>query len=199
MLIIGLTGSVAMGKTETAKIFEQYGIPRYNADEAVHALYEKGGEAVALIEKSFPSCIKDGAVDRTILAKLVFNDSDALTHLESLVYPLVFLSHQQFIHQHVESGTARVILDIPILLENKGYHHVDIVIVVSTSLDIQRRRFLSRPMMTEDKFQFILKRQMPDDEKRKKADFVIDTSLSIEDVQKQIRDILVILEKRNKA
>lgn len=194
MLLVGLTGSIGMGKSKSAELFEAEGLPVYDADASVHALYEKGGAAVALLSDFFPEAIKDGAVDRTILGQLVLNDSEKLQKLESIVHPLAGQMQKEFLELQEASGKQAVILDIPLLLEKNAEGLVDVVVVVSTTPEVQKKRVLERPGMTEEKFLSILSKQMPDSEKREKADFVVDSTTSEADAQRQIRDIIKKLD-----
>ena len=194
MLLVGLTGSIGMGKSKSAELFEAEGLPVYDADASVHALYEKGGAAVAPLSEHFPEAIKDGAVDRTILGKLVLHDGEMLQKLESIVHPLAGKMQKDFLEMQEAAGKKAVILDIPLLLEKKAEGLVDVVVVVSTTPEVQKQRVLERPGMTEEKFHSILSKQMPDAEKREKADFVVDSTISVEDAHRQIRDIISRLD-----
>lgn len=194
MLLVGLTGSIGMGKSKSAELFEAEGLPVYDADASVHALYEKGGAAAAPLADFFPEAIQDGAVDRTILGQLVLNDSEKLKKLESIVHPLAGQIQKEFLELQEASGKQAVILDIPLLLEKNAEGLVDIVVVVSTNPEVQKKRVLERPGMTEEKFLSILSKQMPDSEKREKADFVVDSTISVADAHQQIRDIIEKLD-----
>ena len=194
MLLVGLTGSIGMGKSKSAELFEAEGLPVYDADASVHALYEKGGAAVAPLSEHFPEAIKDGAVDRTILGKLVLHDGEMLQKLESIVHPLAGKMQKDFLETQEAAGKKAVILDIPLLLEKKAEGLVDVVVVVSTTSEVQKQRVLERPGMTEEKFHSILSKQMPDAEKREKADFVVDSTISVADAHSQIRDIISRLD-----
>ena len=194
MLLVGLTGSIGMGKSKSAELFEAEGLPVYDADASVHALYEKGGAAVAPLSEHFPEAIKDGAVDRTILGKLVLHDGEMLQKLESIVHPLAGKLQKDFLEMQEAAGKKAVILDIPLLLEKKAEGLVDVVVVVSTTPEVQKQRVLKRPGMTEEKYLAILSKQMPDVEKREKADFVVDSTISVADAQSQIRDIISRLD-----
>ena len=194
MLLVGLTGSIGMGKSKSAELFEAEGLPVYDADASVHALYEKGGAAVAPLSEHFPEAIKDGAVDRTILGKLVLHDGEMLQKLESIVHPLAGKMQKDFLEMQEAAGKKAVILDIPLLLEKKAEGLVDVVVVVSTTPEVQKQRVLKRPGMTEEKYRAILSKQMPDVEKREKADFVVDSTISVADAQSQIRDIISRLD-----
>ncbi len=194
MLLVGLTGSIGMGKSKSAELFEAEGLPVYDADAAVHALYKKGGAAVAPLSEHFPEAIKDGAVDRTILGKLVLHDGEMLQKLESIVHPLAGKMQKYFLETQEAAGKKAVILDIPLLLEKKAEGLVDVVVVVSTTPEVQNQRVLTRPGMTEEKYRAILSKQMPDIEKREKADFVVDSTISVADAKSQIRDIISRLD-----
>ena len=194
MLLVGLTGSIGMGKSKSAELFEAEGLPVYDADASVHALYEKGGAAVAPLSEHFPEAIKDGAVDRTILGKLVLHDGEMLQKLESIVHPLAGKMQKDFLETQEAAGKKAVILDIPLLLEKKAEGLVDVVVVVSTTPEVQKQRVLERPGMTEEKFHSILSKQMPDVEKREKADFVVDSTISLADAHSQIKDIISRLD-----
>ncbi|MGB0342663.1 MAG: dephospho-CoA kinase [Parvibaculales bacterium] len=196
MYLIGLTGSIGMGKTLTASLFEAAGVPRYDADAAIHALYAPGGDAVAPVAELFPDAIVDGAVDRGILGQLVLKDADKLKQLEALVHPLAGASQMAFLAKHAEAGAPMALLDIPLLYETGGDGFVDCVVVVSAPYEVQRARVLERPGMSEEKFLDILAKQVPDDEKRRRADFIVDSSVSVEDARRQIHDILATLEGR---
>ena len=194
MLLVGLTGSIGMGKSKSAELFEAEGLPVYDADASIHALYEKGGAAVAPLSEHFPEAIKDGAVDRTILGKLVLHDDEMMQKLESIVHPLAGKMQKDFLETQEAAGRKAVILDIPLLLEKKAEGLVDVVVVVSTTPEVQKQRVLERSGMTEEKFHSILSKQMPDVEKREKADFVVDSTISVADAHRQIRDIISRLD-----
>lgn len=193
MITIGLTGSIAMGKSETAKMFKALDVPVFDADEAVHALYARGGAAVDPVGSLFPSAIVDGAVDRTELAKLVLNNRQALKDLEALVHPLVQEKRRAFIDQARAAGEPLIVLDIPLLFETGAQNTVDKIVVVSAPAEIQRQRALERPGMSEEKFEAILSKQVPDEDKRAQADFVVDSSKGLAAAQAQVRDIVEAL------
>lgn len=197
MYLIGLTGSIGMGKSQTAALFEAEGVPRYDADAAVHALYEKGGAAVAPIGELVPEAIVDGAVDRAILGQYVLRDAEKLKRLEAIVHPLAGQTQMDFLLQNEADGAAAVVLDIPLLLENGGEAYVDTVVVVSAPYEMQRARVLARPGMSEERFDAILTKQMPDADKRKKAEFIVDSSISVEDAHRQIRAIMEAIQGRD--
>lgn len=198
MLLVGLTGSIAMGKTETARMFARLGYPIFDADEAVHRLYDIGGAAVPLIERAFPGAVAEGKVDRASLADMVAGDPTALARLEALVHPLVRREQQTFMEAARKSGHAFAVLDIPLLFETGRDKQVDAVIVASAPEDVQKARVLARPLMTQEKFAAILARQLPDSEKRRRADFVVDTSTGLEPAFEQVRAIADQLESRGK-
>src|ERR1700761_7445538 len=188
MIVLGLTGSIGMGKSTTAKLFGEAGVPVYDADAAVHRLYE--GEAAAAIEAAFPGTTQDGKVDRVRLSARVVHDAANMKKLEEIVHPMLGASRQKFLHEAEQSGAPVAVVDIPLLFETGGEKRVDAVVVVTTSAELQRERILARPNMTEQKLTAILERQMPDAEKRKRAHFVVDTSHGLDPVRARIRDIL---------
>src|SRR4051812_22102383 len=188
MIVLGLTGSVGMGKSTTASFFVEAGVPVHDADAAVHRLY--AGEAVPLIEAAFPGTTSGGTVDRTLLARRVLGDPTALKRLEAIVHPLVQASELRFLAEAEARGEKVVVLDIPLLFETGGEKRVDAVVVVSAPAEVQRTRVLQRPGMTAEKFEAILSQQMPDAEKRRRADFVVDTSQSFEAARGQVRAVL---------
>ena len=188
MIVLGLTGSIGMGKSTTASLFAEAGVPVYDADAAVHRLYE--GEAVAAIEAAFPGTTENGKVDRNKLSAHVVHDSAAMRRLEEIVHPMLGASRQKFLQEAEQSGAPVAVVDVPLLFETGGEKRVDAVVVVTTSPELQRERILSRPNMTGEKLDAILARQMPDAEKRKRAHFVVDTSHGLDPVRARIRDIL---------
>jgi dephospho-CoA kinase len=188
MLILGLTGSIGMGKSTTAKLFAEAGVPVYDADAAVHQLYE--GEAVPAIEAAFPGTTTAGKVDRAKLSAHVVHDPAAMRRLEEIVHPMLGASRQKFFADAEAAGAPVVVVDVPLLFETGGEKRVDAVVVVTTSPELQRERVLARGTMDEEKFNSILARQLPDAEKRKRADFVVDTSHGLDPVRARIRDIL---------
>jgi dephospho-CoA kinase len=189
MIILGLTGSIGMGKSTTAQLFAEAGVPVYDADAAVHRLYE--GEAVQAIEAAFPGTTVDGKVDRNRLSAQVVHDPAAIKRLEQIVHPMLGASRQKFFHDAEQSGAPVVVVDVPLLFETGGEKRVDAVVVVTTTPEIQRQRILARDNMTSEKLDAILARQLPDAEKRRRADFVVDTSHGLDPVRARIRDILV--------
>ncbi len=188
MIILGLTGSIGMGKSTTAKLFEDAGVPVYDADAAVHKIYE--GEAAPAIEAAFPGTTVDGKVDRNKLSTQVVHDPAAMKRLEQIVHPMLGASRQKFLHDAEQSGAPVAVVDVPLLFETGGEKRVDAVVVVTTTAEIQRQRILSRDNMTGEKLDAILARQLPDAEKRTRADFVVDTSHGLDPVRARIRDIL---------
>jgi dephospho-CoA kinase len=194
--LVGLTGSIGMGKTETAKMFALLGIPVYDADAAVHRLYQKGGVAVDKIAEAFPGTLKDGQVDREELAGRLRESKEGFDRLEKIVHPLVAHEQQQFLADAAAKGAEMVVMDIPLLFETGSHVRMDAVVVVSAPADIQRARVLSRPGMTEDKLDHILSRQMPDAEKRAQAHFVVETDKGLDHALKQVKDIVAALHAR---
>jgi dephospho-CoA kinase len=188
MFILGLTGSVGMGKSATAKMFADEAVPVHDADAAVHTLYE--GEAVAPIEAAFAGTTANGKVDRAKLGERVIGHPDEMLKLERIVHPLVAKARDAFLAEADKRGASVAVLDIPLLYETGGERLCDAVVVVSAPADMQRQRVLERPGMTEAKFAAILAKQMPDAEKRARADFVVDTSRGFDAARAQVRDIL---------
>jgi dephospho-CoA kinase len=188
MIILGLTGSIGMGKSTTAKLFQEAGVPVYDADAAVHKIYE--GEAAPAIEAAFPGTTADGKVDRNKLSAKVVHDPAAMKRLEQIVHPMLGASRQKFLHDAEQSGASVAVVDIPLLFETGGEKRVDAVVVVTTKPEIQRQRILERDNMTGEKLDALLARQLPDAEKRRRADFVVDTSHGLDPVRARIRDIL---------
>ena len=193
MIVVGLTGSIGMGKTETGRMFERLGVPVFDADKAVHQLYGTDGAAVAPIEAAFPGVVVDGAVDRSALAARVLGDEVGVRRLEAIVHPLVQEMRARFLETAREEGRDMVVVDIPLLFETGGETRVDRTVVVSAPPAVQRQRVLARPGMTEEKFQAILARQMPDEEKRKRADFVVDSSVGLDHAFAQVERIVASL------
>ncbi len=196
MLLIGLTGSIGMGKTETAKLFARLGLPVYDADAAVHALYAPGGAAVEPIGTAFPGTVTAGAVDRAALGQAVLGDAQALKRLEAIIHPLVAQVQIDWLRAQADAGAAMVVLDIPLLFETGGEARVDVVVVVSAPADVQRERVLARPGMTAEKFDAILAKQTPDTQKRARADFIIDTSQGLDHAFDQVQAVLRALDGR---
>lgn len=195
MMLVGLTGSIGMGKSETAKMFCAEGVPVYDADAAVHALYAKGGEAVAPIGAAFEGVVKDGAVDREALSKAVLNKPDEFKKLESIIHPLVGKVQLEWLEQQQKAGEKFVILDIPLLFETGGNARMDKVVVVSCPASLQRERVLARPGMTAEKFEAILAKQVPDAVKREGADYIVDSSKGLDHARAQVAAIVEELKK----
>jgi dephospho-CoA kinase len=193
MLILGLTGSIGMGKSTTAKLFAEAGVPVYDADAAVHKIYE--GEAAPAVEAAFPGTTVDGKVDRVRLSARVLNDPAAIKQLEQIVHPMLGASRKKFLDDAEQSGAPVAVVDVPLLFETGGEKRVDAVVVVTTTPEAQRERILARDNMTSEKLDAILARQLPDAEKRKRADFVVDTSHGLDPVRAAIRDILAEVVK----
>ncbi|MBZ0149549.1 MAG: dephospho-CoA kinase [Pseudorhodoplanes sp.] len=193
MFILGLTGSIGMGKTTTAKLFAEEGVPVHDSDAAVHRLYE--GEAVAAIEAAFPGATANGKVDRQKLGAMVVNDAGALKRLEGIVHPLVRQSETRFLELARAAGEKIVVLDIPLLYETGAEKRVDAVVVVTAPPETQRQRVLERPGMTPDKLEALLAKQMPDSEKRARADFIVDSGGGLEVAREQVQDILQKIAK----
>lgn len=191
MIVLGLTGSIGMGKSTTAKMFAEAGVPVHDSDETVHRLY--AGRAAPLIEAAFPGVSVDGAVDRAELSRRVIGDAAALKRLEGIIHPLVRADADAFVANHRETRAALVVLDIPLLFETAGEGRVDRIAVVSAPAEVQRQRVLARPGMTAQKFEAILARQVPDADKRAKADFVIDTGHGLEAARAQVEKIVASL------
>lgn len=186
--VLCLTGSLGMGKSATAKMFADAGVPVHDSDAVVHALY--AGEAVAAIERAFPGTTRDGKVDRGKLAAVIINDKAALARLEAIVHPLVGAERDRFLAEAQARDAAMVLLDIPLLFEIGGECGCDAVVVVSAPAEVQRARALARPGMTDEKYTALVAKQMPDAEKRRRADFIVDTSRGFDHARAQVRDIL---------
>ena len=193
MRIIGLTGSIGMGKSTTMQLFAEQGVPVYDADAAVHAVYS--GEAVPVVEAAFPGTTADGKVDRQKLSAKVLGNPEALKKLEQIVHPMLGAHRQKFLADAEKAAAPIVVMDVPLLFETGGEKRVDAVVVVSAPADVQRARVLARENMTQEKLDAILARQTPDAEKRKRADFVVDTSSGLEPVRARIGDILAEVAK----
>lgn len=190
MIVIGLTGSIGMGKSTVARMFAEEGAPAFDSDAAVHALYAQGGAAVAPVAAAFPGVERDGAIDRAALSPLVVDNPEAMRRLEAIVHPLVREAQADFLRRNREAGVKAVVLDIPLLFETGAAGAFDKIVVVSAPAEIQRARVLARPGMTPEKFESLLARQVPDAEKRARADFVIDTGGSLEATRAQVRAVL---------
>lgn len=193
--LLGLTGSIGMGKSTTSAMFRAAGVPVHDADQAVHALY--AGAAAPHVEAAFPGTVAGGAVDRTKLAAAVLGRPEALAKLEAIVHPLVRAAEQDFLARCRRTGTPVAVLDVPLLLETGGEIRCDAVVVVTAPAEVQRRRVLARPGMTEDKFAAISARQMPDAQKRRRAHFLVDTSYGLVAAERQVRSILKAVAGRS--
>jgi dephospho-CoA kinase len=188
MFILGLTGSIGMGKSTTASFFAEAGVPVHDSDAAVHRLYQ--GDAVAPVEAAFPGVAVDGQIDRAKLAEQLIGKPDSIKRLEAIVHPLVRAATQRFVQAQAAKGARVILLDIPLLLETGGEKNVDAVVVVSSPPEVQYARVLARPGMTAEKLAALLARQMPDAEKRARAHFVVDTSRSFDSARAQVHGIL---------
>ena len=193
--VLGLTGSIGMGKSATAAMFRRAGVPVHDADATVHALY--AGEAAPLIEAAFPGATRDGVVDRAALGPMVIGRPEQMARLEAIVHPLVTAERERFLDRARASGAALAVLDIPLLFETGGERFCDAVCVVTAPAQVQRERVLARPGMTEEKLAGILARQTPDAEKRARAHFLVDTSRGFPSAERQVRDILRALAGRD--
>ena len=188
MIVLGLTGSIGMGKSTTAKMFVEEGVPVHDSDEAVHRLY--AGEAAPLVEAAFPGTVVDGRVDRERLSRYVIGNAQAIRQLEEIVHPLVRADASRFLERHRAAGAPLAVLDIPLLFETGGRSRVDKVVVVTARPEMQRERVLARPGMTVEKFEAIVGRQVPDAEKRRLADYIIDTGYGMEAAREQVRRVI---------
>ena len=194
MIILGLTGSIGMGKSTTARMFAEEGVPVHDADETVHRLY--AGPAAPLIKRAFPGTVSGGAVDRKKLSAIVLDRPELLRQLGQIIHPLVRARDKAFLDAERDRGAPLVQLDIPLLYETGGEARVDKVVVVTCAPEIQRQRVLARPGMTEEKFRLILARQMPDAEKRRRADFLIDTGGGLDAAREQVEEFVERLKGR---
>jgi len=188
MFILGLTGSIGMGKSTTSEFFREAGVPVHDSDAAVHRLY--AGEAVGPVEAAFPGVVVDGKIDRGKLAAQLIGQPDAIKRLEAIVHPLVRAATQGFVRDQAARGARVIVLDIPLLFETGGEINVDAVVVVSAPAEVQRARVLARPGMTGEKLDALLARQMPDTEKRARAHFVVDSGRSFDSARAQVHGIL---------
>jgi len=194
--VLCLTGSLGMGKSRTAQFFAEEGVPVHDADTVVHELYQ--GDAVPAIAQAFPGAVTNGKVDRAKLATMVLGDDAALARLEAIVHPLVAARREEFLAAARAKKAKVVLLDVPLLFETRGERFCDAVVVVSAPADMQRRRAFERPGMTEEKFAALLAKQLPDAEKRKRADFIVDSSQSFDHARVQVRDILRLVATMTK-
>ena len=193
MIVIGLTGSIGMGKSTTAAMFRDAGVPVHDSDETVHRLYR--GAAVEPVARAFPGVLRGDAIDRDGLASQVLGDREKLKLLESIVHPLVRAESNRFLAENRTAGTPMVVLDIPLLFETGAEGRVDRIVVVSAPAALQRERVMARPGMTEEKFAAILAKQVPDEEKRRRADNVIDTGRGLAAAREQVADIITVIDR----
>ena len=189
MIILGLTGSIGMGKTTTAGFFEEAGVPVYNADRAVHELYESK-PVIENLSRIFPDCLTDGRIDRSKLSKTIVKDPSKLAILEKFIHPLVRKKEKDFVKKYRDRGDPLVVLDIPLLFEKGPEGRVDKIAVVSAPLEVQRQRVLARSGWDDEKLDRILSRQISDEEKRRRADFIIDTGKSLDDARQQVKYLI---------
>ena len=194
MLVIGLTGGIGTGKSAAAERFAEHGIPVFNADLCVHRLYE--GEAVAPIETAFPGVVKDGRIDRKLLSEKIAGSPERLLRLERIVHPLVIAAALDFLRAAEKDGAPLAVLEIPLLFETGADSRVDVTVVTSAPQDVQRARVLSRPGMTADKLEHLLARQLPDAERRARADYVVDSGTSLADMRIEIDKLIESLKSR---
>ena len=197
MIVIGLTGSIGMGKSTTARMFADHGVPVHDADAVVHDLYR--GAAVKPVEAAFPGVTVDGRIDRQKLSARVVGNADALRTLENIVHPLVRETETAFLDSAAQQGHAFAVLEIPLLFETGADRRCDVTVVVTAPEEVQRARVMSRPGMTEDKLAALLGKQMPDEEKRSRADFLVETHLGLDHARMQVGDILATLKARKSA
>lgn len=195
MITLGLTGSIGMGKSATASLFRSENVPVYDADASVHSLYEKGGAAVEPLGAAFIGVVRNGAVDRAALRAMVIDDPTAMQRLESIVHPLAGALQQDFREKAKTAGHSLVVLDIPLLFETGAEHMCSYTLVVTAPAEVQRARVLARPGMTEAVFETILSRQMPDSEKRARADFILSTAYGFDFAQDQVRAIVALMKR----
>jgi dephospho-CoA kinase len=193
VILIGLTGSIGMGKSTTAAMFREAGVPVYDADAAVHDLYDEGGAAVAPVGEAFPGVVKAGRVDREALRQAVLRDPEALKRLNAIVHPLVGRDRARFFRKAEAEGADMAVLDIPLLFETGGHANVDAIVVVSAPEQMQRERVLARPGMTAERLDAILAQQLADAEKRARAHFVVDTSRGLEPAREQVAGIIAVM------
>lgn len=197
MLVIGLTGGIGMGKSEAAKHFARRGVPVFNADACVHALYE--GEAVAPIEAAFPGVTSGGKIDRQKLSQFISGAPERLKQLEEIVHPLVVAAEIAFLREQDAQGEAMTVLEIPLLFETNAHQRVDVTVVLSAPEAVQRERVLARPNMTAEKLEYLLARQLPDDEKRARADYVVDSALPLPAMHAELDGLIESLRGRKGA
>ena len=193
MIIAGLTGSIGMGKSATTAMFAEEGVPVHDADAAVHALYDVGGAAVARVEAAFPGMVRDGRIDRARLGARVVGDPAALARLETIVHPLVAAAREAFLADARTRHAPLAVVDIPLLFETGAEGAFDAIIVVTAPAEVQRARVLARPGMTPEKFEALLARQLSDAEKRRRADYLIDTGKGFDTARDQVRRLIAVL------
>lgn len=194
MIKLGLTGSIGMGKSTTASLFREAGIPVLDSDAIVHELYR--GAAAPLIEAAFPGTTQNGIVDRTALGARVLHNDDAMKRLEAIIHPMVRQASEDFIADAARKGHALIVLDVPLLFEVGRHQECDAILVVSAPLSVQTERVLARPGMTQEKFQAILARQYPDSDKRRRAHFIIDTGRGVDAARRAVKDVIRTLAGR---
>ena len=194
MIVLGLTGSIGMGKSTTARLFAEEGARVHDADQTVHELYAEGGAAVGPIAEAFPSAVKQGVVDRPALAGVLAKDPAAFERLEAIVHPLVARSRDAFVEAAAQAGAEVIVLDVPLLFETGGHQGLDAVVVVSAPRHLQRQRVLERPGMTPERFDHLIGRQVPDAAKRERADFVVETGQGVDHARAQVRQILATVQ-----
>jgi dephospho-CoA kinase len=194
MLVIGLTGGIGMGKSAAAEHFARAGVPVFNADACVHRLYE--GEAVAAIEAAFPGVTRGGRVERKLLGEKLAGSQERLRQLEAIVHPMVVEAEIDFLIEQEDKGASIAVLEIPLLFETGADSRVDVTIVLSAPADVQRSRVLARPGMTVDRLEHLIARQLPDAEKRARADFVVDSGTSLKDMHEEIDKLIESLQDR---
>lgn len=195
MLKIGLTGSIAMGKSATSKMFAEQGVPIFDADAMVHVLYQKGYQGFETIKALCPEATMGNEVDRKILSAHILKNQDTLKSIEKTIHPLLREIENEFFNQSAKSGKTFIVFDVPLLFEMKSHENMDKIIVCSTTPEIQKQRAMQRDGMTQEKFEFILSKQMPDDEKKQYADYIIDTSISLEDAKQQVINVINEINK----
>lgn len=195
MIVLGLTGSIGMGKSTTAQMFRMRNVPVYDADAEVHLLYQKGGAAVGPLSERFPTALKNGAIDRTVLRELVVGKPSAMSDLEAIVHPLVGQTQLFFRQEAIAKSSPFVVLDVPLLFETGGDKRCDYVAVVSASAKTQKERVLSRGEMDEAGFEAILQKQMSDAQKRARADFIISTAFGLAFTESHVEAIINLMTK----
>jgi dephospho-CoA kinase len=197
VIVIGLTGSIAMGKSETARMFSDLGVPVFDSDAEVHRLYARGGAAVVPVGRQVPGALRDGQIDRAELSRAIAADPTLLSRIEAIVHPLVRARQQEFLDACAAGGASVAVLDIPLLFETGRDREVDRVVVVTAPADLQRQRALARPGMTAEKLDLILSRQVPDAEKRRRAHYVVDTAQGLDEARRQVAAILADIDSHS--